>query len=505
MKLAPYIVLSGFIFAGVGCGMLQSSPAHANSVKTFGGQTVLSQPASGAIHLEAEDAALTGNTILKTRAGFSGTGYVGDFQPDGAKIVWTIPNVRAGIYDAKIRYSAPSGQKGYDLVVNGAKSSGIFPAAGDKFATDDAGKVELKNGQNTIEIQRGWGYYDIDALDLIPAPSVGLVAKPPATLCDPKATPQARALMAYLVSQYGAKTLSGQYDQADTDYIRSITGHTPAIRGGDFMDYSPSRIPFGADAKDETEKMIAAAKAGQVVTMSWHWNAPTDLLDTTYKDASGKDINALWYRGFYTNATTFDVQKALADPNSKDYKLLLRDIDAIAVQLQKFQQAGVPVLWRPLHEAQGGWFWWGAKGPGPFKQLWRLMYDRLTDYHHLHNLIWVDCSGTDPSWYPGNDVVDIVGIDEYPSDVTDSLSSSWETLAKQYGGKKLIALTEFGGVPDVAKMAQYGVHWSYFVSWTAKDGPHKMTKADLTRIYREPTVVNQDALSPTVVMAAKGH
>ena len=96
------------------------------------------------------------------------------------------------------------------------------------------------------------------------------------------------------------------------------------------------------------------------------------------------------------------MQKALADPNSADYKLLLRDMDAIAVQLQKFSDAGVPVLWRPLHEAEGGWFWWGAKGPEPFKKLWRLMYDRFTNVHHLHNLIWVDCSGTNPDWYPGD-------------------------------------------------------------------------------------------------------
>jgi len=58
-----------------------------------------------------------------------------------------------------------------------------------------------------------------------------------------------------------------------------------------------------------------------------------------------------WYRGFYTEATTFDVADAMATPASANYELLVRDIDAIAVQLQRLEDAGVPVLWRPLHEA----------------------------------------------------------------------------------------------------------------------------------------------------------
>jgi mannan endo-1,4-beta-mannosidase len=482
-------------FALIGCAVYPPVITDVLQVPPAASGDLSSRP--GIIHLEAEDAVLTGNAVLTARPGFSGKGYVGDFQPDGAKIVWTIPNAKAGIYEARLRYSAPGGEKGYDLVVNGAKMSGMLTATGDKFATQSAGKVELKDGPNTVEIDRGWGYYDIDALDLTPA-VIAATPKPPARLCDPRATPQARALMAALVNLYGAKTLSGQHETEDTAYIRSVTGKTPALLGGDLIEYSPSRLAHGSDPKGETERMIAAAKAGQVVTMLWHWNAPTDLIDKTYTDKNGKSIDAPWWRGFYTDASTFDVQKALADPKSDDYRLLLRDIDAIAVQLQKFSDAGVPVLWRPLHEAQGGWFWWGAKGPGPFKQLWRLMYDRLTDVYHLHNLIWVDCSGLDPAWYPGDDVVDIVGLDAYPSDVTDPLSSAWDTLQAQYGGRKLLALTEFGGVPDVEKMTRYGVHWSYFMSWTGDVGPHKLTPDVLTRLYHAPSVVTQDTLPPSL-------
>jgi mannan endo-1,4-beta-mannosidase len=203
----------------------------------------------------------------------------------------------------------------------------------------------------------------------------------------------------------------------------------------------------------------------------------------------------LWWSGFYTRATTFDVDKALRDPKSANYQLLLRDIDVIARELKKFQAAGIPVLWRPLHEADGGWFWWGAKGPRPFKTLWRLMYDRLTNHHQLHNLIWV-YTGT-PSkmnWYPGDDVVDVFGIDSYPSDRNDPLSSVWEESVAKFGGRKLIALTEFKGVPDVAKMRRYGVKWGYFVSWTGDLGTSSQDPAEVKRGYADAGVVNANTL-----------
>jgi mannan endo-1,4-beta-mannosidase len=169
-------------------------------------------------------------------------------------------------------------------------------------------------------------------------------------------------------------------------------------------------------------------------------------------------------------------------------------MDVIATQLQKFQDAHIPVLWRPLHEAEGGWFWWGAKGPEPFKKLWRLEYDRFTNYHHLNNLLWVYSSGTDPNWYPGDKYVDIVGIDAYPSDVTDPESSIWIKLVREYGGRKMLALTEFGGVPDISRMRALGVRWSYFYSWTGSLGAKGMPFDSLKKIYGSPGVLNADKL-----------
>lgn len=439
-------------------------------------------PSRLAIHLEAEKAVLTANAILSATPGFTGSGYAGDFSANGAKILWTIPHARSGLYDVKIRCRTPFGPKGYDLSINGRKTSGKFADTGGKFVTQAAGKAELRDGANTIEIDRGWGYFEIDSLDLVPSGSAPPLAKPSGTLSDPLASTQARALMRSLLRSYGSKTLSGQYNLDDIAYIHATTGRTPAILGSDLMDYSASRLAHGTKPDGTTERIVEAARTGLIVTLVWHWNAPADLIDTPAQP---------WYKGFYTAATTFNLQQALDHPGSDNYKLLLKDIDAIAAELQKYSDAGVPVLWRPLHEAEGGWFWWGAKGPEPFKQLWRLMHQRLTQTHHLHNLIWVYSSGTNPQWYPGDDVVDIVGIDEYPADVADPCAQDWDTLLKSYGGRKPLALSEFGGVPDIARMHRYGVRWLYFVTWghTAQ----KMPPADVLRIYAQPSVVTRAA------------
>ena len=84
-------------------------------------------------------------------------------------------------------------------------------------------------------------------------------------------------------------------------------------------------------------------------------------------------------------------------------------------------------LFRPLHEAEGAWFWWGAEGPEPCKKLYRLLYDKLTNEYGLDNIIW-EWTGytyeTSAAWYPGDDVVDMIGYDKYnAADGLPNLSS----------------------------------------------------------------------------------
>jgi mannan endo-1,4-beta-mannosidase len=309
--------------------------------------------------------------------------------------------------------------------------------------------------------------------------------------------------MNYMTDLYGSKTLSGHQHEASDNlpfpsstFLNLSGGLQPAIRSSDFIAYSPSRIEFGSNPKNESEQSIAwAQQTGGVISMSWHWNAPTDLVNDPCPDSMCPGLYP-WWRGFYTNGTTFDLPGALADPGGEDYQLILRDIDAIADELQKFEDAGVPVVWRPLHEAQGGWFWWGAHGPDAFKDLWNLVYDRMTNVHGLHNLIWEFTSsaalGDHLDWYPGDDVVDIVGLDIYTAP-SSSMSGEWYDVLEHYNGQKMIALSESGTLPNADLMDAYGIGWSYYSIW--QDGfLDDFTPAEVQALMGDDDIITLDEL-----------
>ena len=460
-----------------------------------------------AIRVEAEDARLDGPTLTvvrpgaavkavsdgvvakeataaELRAGFSGSGYVTGFVAQTSELVFAVRAPADGVYQLRIGYGCDQ-RKGYTVAVNGLKLSGSFaPVEARGFAVQSAGRVELHLGVNTIAIGRGWGYFDIDYVEVETSGVIPPLVKPAAAPVDPHATSGAKALLARLNENYGRGTMLGVYDDGDAQYVLDTTGYRPAIMGGDLSHYSPTGLEHDPKPQMETERLIARAGEGYVITVSWHWISPYGLMDAMLPDPKGGPaIDARWYKGFYTNATKFDLAAAMGDPDSKEYKALLRDIDAIAVQLKKMDAAGVPVLWRPLHEAEGKWFWWGAKGPQPFVALWRLMYDRLVNVDEVHNLIWVYTSGGDAAWYPGDEYVDVVGIDAYPEDLRDPQIGLWDELLGQFAGRKLLTISEYGGVPDVERMQRLGAQWSYAVSWSGPLGPKKNDAADLRRIY----------------------
>ncbi len=455
-----------------------------------GNSPAVDQPA--VIRLEAETGQRSGGVVVgSTGRGFSGTGYVTGFKEDADRVTLTFI-ARAGLYDIAFRYRAPL--KGFLFEVNGLVLSGKFADSKGAFVEQHMGKVELREGENTLAIHGGWKLYEIDRVDLTPVAALPAMSKPPATLCDPQSTPAARALMTYLVEQYGERTLSGTIEGPDVDYVWKQTGQLPAILAGDMLNVSTAAIRHAGVTPGETEQMIERARQGHILSYCWHWRSPTGLLDREIVRPDGTRLDARWYRGFYTNATSFDLAATLAQPEGKDYMMLMTDIDMIAAELRKLADWGIPVLWRPLHEAEGGWFWWGAKGPKPFIQLWRILHDRLTRVHGLHNLIWAYTGTANPDWYPGDDVVDIIGIDDYPADGRDPLSPTWDDVQARHGGHKLVALSEFGGVPDVTAARRVGVSWAYFVSWSRELGPLKVRPETLKRLYNDPRVINLSEL-----------
>ncbi|MBN2274710.1 MAG: hypothetical protein JXR41_00830 [Bacteroidales bacterium] len=430
--------------------------------------------------LEAEDAILTGVSKATTYSGYSGTGYVGGFDTEGDIITFSF-EAEGGLYDLVIGFSTPHGEKGYELTVNGSASTGMFPASG-SFKEGSAGKVTLETGQNTVIIGNGWGWYYIDYIRFVS--SVSYPPSPPQQdLTNPLATEDAKKLFALLKGLYGKKVLSGQHDIVELQYIKEITGHTPVVACFDLIEYSPSRIEYGSNPEGSAESWIAwEQEKGCIINLLWHWNAPADLINTTGKE---------WWRGFYTYATTFDIAAVLADTSSSGYDLVIRDIDAIAVQLKKFYDNDIPVLWRPLHEASGGWFWWGAQGPEPFIELWKLMYNRLVNHHQLHNLIWVYTSG-DPDWYPGDDFVDIASLDIY-SNPGASMSVDWENVQTQFNGKKMVALSESGTLPVPEKIRLFNTWWSWFSLWTGDYIRGADTK-ELKALYNDKDILTMEKM-----------
>jgi len=436
------------------------------------------------LHIEAEGGTLAGGVAVSTStAGYTGAGYVSGFTGKQSTVTVKFA-AKAGLYDLRFRYRSASGQKGYDASVNGSGFSGMF-APSISFRASDPTLVTLKSGDNSITIGGGWGWYDIDAVDLSPAKPIARPRRITAPPVDSKSTPEARKLLSYLESVYGRSTLSGQQDLPEAQYVQKVTGTMPAIVVTDLIEYSPSRIKNGSKPAGAVEKAVGLGKSGNIVGLMWHWNAPMDLTDS--KDQP-------WWKGFYTAATSFRIDYAMAHPDSPGYRALISDMDTISVQIAKLDKAHIPVLWRPLHEASGGWFWWGAHGPQPFIQLWRLMYHRLVDVHHLHNLIWVYTDGGDPAWYPGDRYVDIVGTDQYPADRADLLTGVWRGLTARFDGKKMLALAEFKTVPEIEKMHSVGVWWDYFVPWVGDLGPKDMAVVDVARIYKSPGVVTKNRL-----------
>ena len=323
------------------------------------------------------------------------------FEDATDKVTFTVDSDATRLYDLSIRYAAIYGDKRTSVVLNGGATSEVIFPAGETFTDASAGQVLLNEGSNTIDIVNNWGWYLIDSITITPS-----AARPPhkinAAPVNPAADANSVALYNYLKSIYGKKILSGQQELSWANWIGEQTGKIPALVSVDLMDYSPSRVERGT-VGTAVEEAIEHHNRGGIVSVLWHWNAPVGLYDTEEQR---------WWSGFYTAATDFDVEAALSDTTNANYTLLIRDIDAIAVELKKLEDAGVPVLWRPLHEAEGKWFWWGAKGPEPAKKLWDIMYERLVNHHKINNLLWV-WNSVAADWYPGDATIDIVSVDVY--------------------------------------------------------------------------------------------
>ena len=261
------------------------------------------------------------------------------------------------------------------------------------------------------------------------------------TLVNSNATTEAQALYTRLRSVYGKKALSGvvadiDWNIREAENVHKWTGKWPVINVFDFINIHASKDvnPNGwLDYSDMTH-VDQWHQLGGIVGAMWHWQVKAN-----------NGTNLTCSPGEKPGETSFDPSQVYVD-GSTENRQAIHDVDQVAGYLKRMQAKGIPVIWRPFHEAAGNmyefeggkaWFWWGAKGPDVYKKLWRWMYDRLVNHHKLNNLIWVWTSQTgDDVWYPGEDVVDIVGRDNYAA-LMYPLMKEFNALQAQYPTKMI--------------------------------------------------------------------
>lgn len=413
--------------------------------------------------IEAEEAQLAGNMKVESvKQGYTGTGYLTGMAADSDTVTFTVTVPGSGAYDLNIISAGNTGHKENNVLVDG-ENIGLTIVDKDDFQDSILERVYLSAGEHQIMITKSWGWILIDSLTVTAsAPVDKTIYEVSAELSDPQATDRAKRLMQYLTDTYGNFIISGQYGDMgivgpEFNAIHNATGEYPAMLGLDFIEYTPSRVANGSIGRD-VEYAKKFNTEGGIVTFCWHWNAPEKYLINT--DAEP------WWKGFYTEGTNINLKKIMDGKDQEGYDLLLRDIDAIAVQMKILQKCDIPILWRPLHEASGGWFWWGASGTEAYIKLYQLLYDRLVNHHGIHNLIWV-WNGQNKDWYPGDEYVDIVGTDIYPGEkVYNAQAAKFNELVNWLGdSRKPIAMTENGCMFDPDLAVRDNAMWLYFGIW----------------------------------------
>ena len=299
------------------------------------------------------------------------------------------------------------------------------------------------------------------------------------------ATPEAKKLLAYLYAIRGRRIVGGHHNDAskpDTfiNRVKELTGKSPQVWGGDFIQYYIKRNP---------ERIVREAfrkyNEGYIITMMWHAGRPQDDPPFGWKES--------------VQARLTDEQwNALITPGTKLHSRWILQVDTVAAYLKEMQRLGIPVLWRPYHELNGVWFWWGNRaGPDGSAKLWRMLYDRFVNHHKLNNLIWVWNANAprllpnDEAWayedyFPGLECVDVLAADVYHNDYKQSHHDQLVKL----GEGKVIALGEVGEVPTPAVLAQQPM-WTWFMIWGNFVNSHN-TPETLRDLYGCPRVLSHE-------------
>lgn len=299
------------------------------------------------------------------------------------------------------------------------------------------------------------------------------------------ASPEAKKLLSFLYSNKGKKTLAGQHNYNHSlsqysDTVKSLTGLDPAVWGADFILNGTKSM-----GTEIVKEAIKRYKEGYIVTLMWHAGRPTDNPPFGWKESIQGEITGKEW-------------KELTTPGTAIYKKWESQVDEIAAYLKQLRDVNVPVLWRPYHEMNGVWFWWGdKKGPEGYQKLYKMMFNRFVNFHQLNNLLWVwnanaprdipfDEAFPYREFYPGAGYVDVLATDVYNFDYETKDYNELLTLAEG----KLITLGECGELPK-PEILQVQPQWSWFMVW-ANWIKIDNTPQRVKEIYNHPQVLTHD-------------
>ncbi len=471
------------------------------------------------VNVEAEACSLSNGATVATNVygteypGYSGDGFVWASNSGTITLEVTVP--KSAMYEIKTRcwmYLGNLGESRLQAIsINGESKGNFYIPNKGGWMDYSFGFFYLEAGTAKIEIgtSGSWGFilYDKVSFDYADMPDLNIEPTP----CDPKATPETKSLMKYLTSVYGNHVISGQQEiygsgnngdyELEFNYIYDKTGKYPAIRGFDMMNYNPL---YGWE-DGTTDRMIQWVKEkGGIATSSWHINVPSDFTSYTL----GEKLD--WTKCTYKPTASFNTANCL-DTTTKEYAYLMMAIDDLAKQLLILQDAKVPVLLRPFHEAEGNnntdgsgaWFWWGSAGSDVYKQLWKLLYTTLTEKYGIHNVIWevnLYTYANSLEWYPGNEYADIVAYDKYEGSPytwkTSAATTAFLTLVNDTNDTKMVAMSENDVIPDIKNITNEGAWWLYFCPWYGDfiTSSRYNDPVLLNTIYNSQNVVTLDEL-----------
>lgn len=305
------------------------------------------------------------------------------------------------------------------------------------------------------------------------------------SLLNPNAIAPAARLYAYLCEQNGRRYLTGQMEsqwcgtaEGEMNYLLMTTGRYPAIRGLDFIDN---------DFPGVVRRAREWWARGGIPTICWHTGPD---FASSYKQSQEDDLD--WDNAFREG--------------SEAHRKLLEGMDRAAPYLKRLELSGVPVLWRPFHEFDGGWFWWGRGGAENFIRLWRLMVDRYVKHWELNNLIWVlGYSGEGKSmagWYPGDAYADILGVDSYVPGAHGDLYRQCKAIAPE--GMPL-CFHECGTIPTWQELQEANAPWLWFMTWHTQwvTKEEYNSREHLREVYHDPACVTLNALPDFIAKADK--